>query len=180
MRPTLLPTAAAAVIAAALATSAGAQSARDAIVNEAVRAAEQAQQADKDKVDRMSREATQATQAAPTGAEAVGSTATPAQTLARATQADPNRKLSLRHLIDRPLLDTAGRPVGEVKDVLIDASGTGALVLVEAAGQVRGVNAARLQTGGDDGAGYRVDLDAAGIASLPSFRPDGDAWRMAE
>ena len=178
MRP-ILPLPAAAIL-LALAAPAGAQSTRDAIVNEAVKAAEQAQQADKERVDEMSAEAARATQAAPTGAESVGSTAAPIASVTRAAQGDPNRKVSLRHLIDRPLIDSAGRPIGPVRDVLLDANGTGALLLVESGCQWKGINASRLQTGGDEAGGYRVDLDSAGLAALPGFKAEGDAWRMTE
>ena len=165
----------------ALAGSAAAQQDRAAIVDEAVRAAEQAQAADKDRVKRMSEQAAAAANAAPTGTEAIGSAAPPATTTARLAQPDPARKLSLRDLLDRPVRDKGGEPVGQVRDIVVDADGTGALVLVETGdGQAKAVNAARLLAAPDKADGYQVDLDRTGIAALPTFRREGEAWRMAE
>ena len=164
-----------------LAVGAAAQQNRAAIVDEAVRAAEQAQAADKERVRQMSEQAAAAANAAPTGTEAVGSAAPPATTTARLTQPDPALKLSLRDLLDRPVRDKGGEPVGQVRDVLVDVNGTGALVLVETGeGQAKAVNAARLLAAPDKADGYRVDLDHTGIAALPTFRREGEAWRMAE
>jgi sporulation protein YlmC with PRC-barrel domain len=164
-----------------LAGGAAAQQNRAAIVDEAVRAAEQAQAADKERVKQMSEQAAAAANAAPTGTEAVGSAAPPAVTTTRLTQPDPARKLSLRDLLDRPVRDRGGEPVGQVRDVVVDANGAGALVLVETGdGQAKAVNAARLLAAPDKADGYRVDLDRAGIAALPTFRRDGEGWRMAE
>ena len=169
------------VLGLTLAGVAAAQQDRAAIVDEAVRAAEQAQAADKERVKRMSEQAAAAANAAPSGTEAVGSAAPPATTAARLAQPDPARKLSLRDLLDRQVRDRNGEPVGQVRDVVVDAAGTGALVLVETGdGQAKAVNAARLLAAPDKADGYRVDLDRTGIAALPTFRRDGEGWRMAE
>ena len=165
----------------AIAGGAAAQQDRAAIVNEAVRAAEQAQAADKERVRQMSEQAAAAANAAPTGSEAIGSAAPPATTTARLTQPDPALKLSLRDLLDRPVRDKGGDPVGQVRDVLVNADGTGALVLVETGeGQAKAVNAARLLAAPDKADGFRIDLDRTSIAALPTFRREGEVWRMAE
>jgi hypothetical protein len=169
------------VLGLTLACGAAAQQDRAAIVDEAVRAAEQAQAADKERVRQMSEQAAAAANAAPTGTEAVGSAAPPATTTAHLAQPDPARKLSLRDLLDRLVRDRGGEPVGQVRDVVVDANGAGALVLVETGdGETKAVNAARLLAAPDKADGYRVDLDRAGIAALPTFRREGEGWRMAE
>src|SRR5689334_5740556 len=114
-RPLSLP---ALVLGLTLAGAAAAQQDRAAIVDEAVRAA------DKERVKRMSEQAAAAANAAPSGTEAVGSAAPPATTAARLAQPDPARKLSLRDLLDRQVRDRNGEPVGQVRDVVVDAAGT--------------------------------------------------------
>src|SRR3954468_19368120 len=173
------------VLGLTLAGAAAAQQDRAAIVDEAVRAAEQAQAADKERVKRMSEQAAAAANAAPSGTEAVGSAAPPATTAPPPApplpQPAPAPKLSLRDLLDRQVRDRNGEPVGQVRDVVVDAAGTGALVLVETGdGQAKAVNAARLLAAPDKADGFRVDLDRTGIAALPTFRREGEAWRMAE
>jgi hypothetical protein len=153
------------------------------IVQEAVRAAEQEQVRDQGIVDRMSEEAARAAEGAPTGAEAVGSTAAPARTAARVPSGEPNEAgLSLRAMIDQPLVDRDGEPAGTVRDVLLGSEGGGTLVLVEEVpgGPVRAVNAARVLPAPDGRGGYHVDLDRESIAALPGFRREGEGWAMAD
>jgi hypothetical protein len=154
------------------------------IVEEALRGAEQAQEADKGVVDRMSEEAARATEGAPSGAEAVGSTAPPANSAARSPSGESGAAgLSLRAMIDRPIADRDGEPAGTVRDVLLGSEGGGTLVLVEEVegGPVRAVNVARVLPAPDGKGGYYVDLDRESITALPGFRREGEAgWRMTE
>jgi hypothetical protein len=153
------------------------------IVEEAVKEAEREQVRDQGVVDRMSEEAARAAEGAPSGAEAVGSTAPPANAAARSPSGESGGAgLSLRAMIDRPIADRDGEPAGTVRDVLLGSESGGTLVLVEEAegGPVRAVNVARVLPAPDGRGGYYVDLDRESIAALPGFRREGEGWAMAE
>jgi tetratricopeptide (TPR) repeat protein len=145
--------------------------------------AERAQVRDQGAVDRMSEEAARAAEGAPSGAEAVGSTAPPANAAARSPSGESGGAgLSLRAMIDRPIADRDGEPAGTVRDVLLGSESGGTLVLVEEAegGAVRAVNVARVLPTPDGKGGYYVDLDRESITALPGFRREGSGWAMAE
>ncbi len=171
------------ILGLALAVGASAQQPRSeggAFVDRAVEDAEKAQQRDGDIVREMSEEAARAVEGAPSGAESIGSTATPAEAGDRAPTIALGQGLSLRDLIDQQLADRNGRPVGKIRDVLLGAESAGVLVLVEGdGGVIRAVNIARV-TPADAGQGYTVDLDGDSLAALPSYRQDGRRWSMVE
>jgi hypothetical protein len=146
------------------------------IVEDALKAAEAERQRDAGKVEQMSEEAAAAVTGAPSGAEAIGSTATPAGTALPGSDVG----LSLRRLLDAPLHDREGATVGTIRDVLLGSDRNAGIILVALAdGSIRGLNAARIAQVLDQDA-YRTDLARDSLAELPAYREEGGTWRITD